>query len=149
MKMWLPAVVVVIVDQVSKWYVEQIVQPLELPVISGFFTIVCIHNYGSAFGFFQGWRFFLIAVGFAVLCVLLYMWKHHAQGQWRYAIPLGFIIGGAVGNAIDRVRFGYVIDFLDFFIGSYHWPAFNVADTAICLGTIYIIIVSIFTHNKT
>lgn len=107
-------------------------------LIPGFFNLVYVTNPGAAFSMLAKidsvWRhYFFLTVGFgAVIGISFYAWKYTAD-RWRI-IALSLICGGAIGNLIDRVRFGAVVDFLDFYVGDYHWPAFNVADSAICLG---------------
>lgn len=110
-----------------------------VPVVLGYFHLTYIRNPGAAFGMLAGahpaFRVpFFIAVPIIALGVIGYVFKkipsHHLSMAWA----LSLVIGGAVGNLIDRIRFGYVIDFLDFFWRQYHFPAFNVADSAICVG---------------
>ena len=104
--------------------------------ITSFFNIVLIHNRGMSFGLFNGsgglnaLLFSLVAA--AIVTVLIY-WLSRV-GSPLLATAIGLIIGGAIGNVVDRVRLGAVVDFLDFHVGRWHWPAFNVADSAICVG---------------
>lgn len=135
-----PAIIVIALDQLSKVWIDKVL-PLHasIPIISGFFHLTHVRNPGAAFGFLAqatpGLRsvFFL---GVAVLAVLLILYYLHRYPErpviFTYALSL--IFSGAIGNMIDRVRLGAVIDFLDFFLGSAHWPAFNVADTSITVG---------------
>ncbi|WED22404.1 signal peptidase II [Vibrio sp. JC009] len=109
-----------------------------------FFNLLYVHNYGAAFSFLSdqaGWqRWFFTAIAF-VVCAMLTVWmrKLPATDKWNN-IAYSLIIGGAVGNVFDRLVHGFVVDYLDFFWGSYHWPAFNLADMAICLGAAMIIL---------
>lgn len=127
-------------DQASKWLVLASVRPYEaIPVIPGFFNLVLVHNPGGAFGFLAGqsagWRalFFLFFSALAV-CLIFYLYiKTPPSDKWLLT-GFSLIIGGAVGNLIDRIRLGEVVDFLDLYIGEWHWPAFNVADSAISIG---------------
>ena len=104
--------------------------------ITSFFNIVLIYNRGMSFGLFNGagglnaLLFSLVAA--AIVTVLIY-WLSRVESP-VLAVAIGLIIGGAIGNVIDRIRLGAVVDFLDFHVGSWHWPAFNVADSAICIG---------------
>lgn len=116
-----------------------------------FFNLLYVHNYGAAFSFlgdqdgWQRWFFTAIAVG---VCTMLLVWMKQlpAREKWNN-IAYSLIIGGALGNVFDRVVHGYVIDYLDFYWGSYHWPAFNLADAAICIGA-GMVILDGFLNNK-
>jgi signal peptidase II len=111
----------------------------QVPVIKGFFNLVHIHNRGAAFGLLSNlsphfaWLFF-IATTTLVLLVVGVLWWRLPDRDWPAALGYSFIMTGALGNLIDRVRLGEVIDFLDFYLGRHHWPAFNVADSLVCLG---------------
>ena len=130
----------VALDQVTKMLVLQAL-PLgaQVPVIKGFFNLVHIHNRGAAFGLLAAWSlefarlFFMVTTGL-VLAVVGYLWWRLPEDQWLAALGYSLIMAGALGNLIDRVRLGEVVDFLDFYWGRYHWPAFNVADSLVCLG---------------
>jgi signal peptidase II len=109
-----------------------------------FFNLLHVHNYGAAFSFLgdqTGWqRWFFTGIAVAVCLMLMYwMRKLPAQEKWNNS-AYALIIGGAVGNLFDRLVHGFVVDYLDFFFGSYHWPAFNLADSAICIGAIMIVL---------
>lgn len=131
---------VVIFDQVTKLLILKNL-PLfhSFTVISGFFNITHIHNPGGAFGFMAHQDsslrnlLFLFASSIAI-CLIFYFYKNISRTQPLLASGFALLFGGAIGNLIDRIRFGKVVDFLDFYIGSYHWPAFNVADSAITVG---------------
>jgi signal peptidase II len=137
---------IVVADQVTKFCVDRWM-PLHhsIPVIDGLFNLTYIRNTGAAFGIFAGSAaafrlpflilFSLVAVGF-----VLSMLRRLSPDQTGLITALAFIIGGAVGNLIDRVAYGEVIDFLDFYWGTYHWPAFNVADSFITIGVVIIAI---------
>lgn len=140
-----PAVTVVALDQVTKALVLRMF-PIyyQKVIVPGLFNIVHVRNTGGAFSLFsQGdsalhrWAF--IAIGLAALAVIAYLYRQTSPTDFSSRLGLGLIFGGAVGNLIDRLRFGEVVDFLDFYLGSHHWPAFNVADTAISLGAFTII----------
>lgn len=127
-------------DQLTKFMVLAGLRLYEaIPVIPGFFNLTFITNTGAAFGLLAGEQtllrqVFFIAVAMAALLVLFFSYRH-LHGQSRLFVhAIGMIAGGAVGNLIDRLRFGHVVDFLDFYVKGYHWPAFNVADSAITIG---------------
>jgi len=108
-----------------------------------FFNLLYVHNYGAAFSFLSdqaGWqRWLFTGIAFAVVGLLaLWMRRLPASDKWNN-VAYALIIGGAVGNVFDRVVHGFVVDYLDFFWGTYHWPAFNLADSAICIGAVMII----------
>jgi len=117
-----------------------------------FFNLLYVHNYGAAFSFLSdqaGWqRWLFTGIAFAVTAMLSYwMSKLPAQEKWNN-IAYALIIGGAVGNVFDRVVHGFVVDYLDFFWGNHHWPAFNLADMAICIGAAMIIVDSFRSKDK-
>jgi len=127
-------------DQCTKYLVEtRFPVGTVQPVIKGFFNLVHIRNRGAAFGLLSSlspelaWAFFLVTT-LVVVLVVGYLWYRLPAASGAAALGYSFILAGALGNLIDRVRLGEVIDFLDFYLGRYHWPAFNVADTLICLG---------------
>ncbi|MBA4397811.1 MAG: signal peptidase II [Syntrophus sp. (in: bacteria)] len=138
--------VIVILDQITKLYVDATMRLHEsIPVIQGLFSITHVRNPGAAFGFLADASplfraiFFVAVTVLAIVLVLHYIWKSRAEEQ-LLTFALSLILSGAVGNLIDRVRFGEVIDFLDVYIGSTHWPAFNVADSAISVGAVILLI---------
>lgn len=121
-------------DQLTKWATLEFI-PLhhEIAVIPGFFNLVHVTNTGSAFGLMKGWFNFHVVFG-AIMAVVMFwlLFKKTSDTATRWASAL--ILSGIFGNITDRVRFGHVVDFLDFYVGSYHWPAFNVADSAIVIA---------------
>jgi len=135
---WLTlAVLIVLADQYTKTLIVSAFQLGEGFAVTSFFNIVRVHNLGAAFSFLadaDGWqRWFFTGLGVVASTVMVWMlWRH--AGQTLFSLAITLILGGAVGNVIDRVVHGYVIDFLDFYWGSAHFPAFNVADSAITLG---------------
>ena len=129
--------VTIVLDQVTKWLFLDIVLASPGAIeVTGFFNLVMVWNRGVSFGMFSSdaefGRWALSAMALAI-SVGLFFWLRKA-GHWMLAAALGLVMGGAVGNVIDRVRFGAVFDFLDFHVAGYHWPAFNVADSAIVVG---------------
>lgn len=131
---------VILLDQVSKAVVLKTMRLYEsIPVIPGFFSLTHIHNPGGAFGFMAGQSpvvrtiLFLVVSTLAIGLILHFYFKTPSTHPGLRA-AFALIFGGAVGNLIDRLRFGKVVDFLDFYVGTLHWPAFNVADSAITVG---------------
>lgn len=111
----------------------------QVPVIKGFFNLVHVHNKGAAFGMMANWsvefaRLFFVGTTTLVLAVVGYFWWRLPEDRWQAALGYSLIMAGALGNLMDRVRLGEVVDFLDVHWGRYHWPAFNVADSLVCLG---------------
>ncbi len=144
---------VVLLDVVTKAYVASTLFLHEsVSVIEGFFNITYVRNPGAAFGFLAGASagfrfFFFISITLAVIgMILYYIWKSHDKEMFE-TFSLSLILSGALGNMIDRVRFGEVIDFIDVYIGSHHWPAFNIADSAISVGAAFLIF-SLLRYKK-
>jgi signal peptidase II len=141
-----PALIVVLLDQISKWWIAHYLEPHQvLSVIPGFFDLVLVHNRGMAFGIFarsaSGFSFcLLLGAILAAIVVIFFFFYWTKKNQKWLTVGLALILGGAVGNLIDRVRFGYVIDFLDFSVKAYHWPAFNLADSAVTIGTLWLLL---------
>lgn len=135
------ATLCVLVDQVSKWLVVQKL-PLHqsLTVIPGYFDLVHVLNRGAAFGFLNrsdiDWQFWLFLLATVLAGGIILSITSQAKRDSALFWGFGLILGGAVGNLIDRVRLRAVIDFLDVYVGNWHWPAFNVADMAICVGAV-------------
>lgn len=137
---------VVLVDQATKWWILGVIMPLQAIIpISNFFNLALVMNTGVSFGIFGGgdwWVRWVLVICASVLTVGLFFWMVKTKER-PLSFGLAFIIGGAVGNLIDRIRFGAVIDFLDFHYQGWHWPAFNIADSAITLGVAIILIDSL------
>jgi signal peptidase II len=150
-----PATVILLIlaDQLVKAWVTATMELHEsFPVIPGLFNITYIRNPGAAFGFLADAsplfrQIFFVAVNLMAIGLILYslVQARFIQASWR--IPLALILSGAAGNLVDRVRFGEVIDFLDVYVGSVHWPAFNVADSAITVGAVLLTIL-VFRGEK-
>ncbi len=131
--------IVILLDQLSKWWaVTSIPLHRSVTVIEGFFDLVNIRNRGAAFGFLNRsdieWQFWLFMVATIIAVVSIFFLVRSSKHDVLLFTALGLILGGALGNLIDRIRMRAVIDFLDFYVGNWHWPAFNVADIAICIG---------------
>jgi len=136
------AVAIAVLDQFTKWLVVRCISPEETRVvIAGFFSLVNWRNTGAAWGIFQHYNLLLTVVSLLTVLVLWLFRRSFSLEHPGSRLTLGLIAGGIVGNLIDRIRFGSVTDFLDFSIGRHHWPAFNVADSSICIGVgLYIIL---------
>lgn len=137
---------ILLLDQITKFYVDSSMRLHEsISVIQGLFSVTYVRNPGAAFGFLAGTSplfrsvFFVAVTVLAIILVVHYIWKSRADEPFL-TFALSLILSGAVGNLIDRVRLGEVIDFLDVYIGSTHWPAFNVADSAISVGAVILFI---------
>ena len=144
MLQWLGlAFIILIADQLTKVMILGYYQLGDSTFVTSFFNVVRAHNSGAAFSFLAGaggWqRWFFTVIGVVAAGVIIWMLKNHA-GQKLFAFALACILGGAIGNVIDRVMYGYVVDFLDFHWAGWHFPAFNVADAAISIGAACLIL---------
>ncbi len=137
------ALAIILCDQLSKLSIMHAYAYGESHPLTSFFNLVLVYNPGAAFSFLAkagGWqRWAFIALGIAAALFITYLLKRHS-GQKLFCTALSLILGGALGNVVDRLLYGHVIDFLDFHLRGWHWPAFNVADSAITCGAILLII---------
>jgi len=143
LRKWLGlALVIIVADHLSKFWVSSTLDYQESIPVLPFFSVVRVHNTGAAFSFLAdagGWqRWFFIAVGIIATVIIVRLLKRHAY-EPRLAFSLALVLGGALGNVIDRVVLGHVVDFLYFHYRSFAWPAFNVADIAISIGAALLI----------
>ncbi|MCK9605512.1 MAG: signal peptidase II [Methylomonas sp.] len=150
--LWL-SLLVLILDQASKLTVDASMQLFEsIPLLPGF-NLTYVHNTGAAFSFLAqagGWQRWLFAGLAVVMSSIIAVWLLRLQKhETLMAIALSMVLGGAVGNLIDRVAYGYVIDFLDVYYLDWHWPAFNIADSAICVGVGLMLLESFGIGRKT
>lgn len=141
---WLALAVAVIgVDQLSKWWVLTHFHYMESLPVTSFFNLFLVFNPGAAFSFLAnagGWqKWFFIALALGVSLWLLMLLRQHARERLLPA-ALALVLGGAIGNVIDRLRFDAVVDFLDFHLAGHHWPAFNIADSAITVGVVLMLL---------
>jgi signal peptidase II len=147
------AACVILPDQVAKAVIQQKYALWATdPVIPGFFNLAHVLNKGAAFGFLNNpdsnWQtWFFLAVTFAAVGFIYYLLVTADRGDRFFIWGLGLILGGALGNLIDRMRTGFVVDFLDFYMGEHHWPAFNVADIAITCGA-FCVLLSMYMKNR-
>ena len=147
----LMALTVIIIDQMSKYLILHFVlSEYAAVIIAPFFAVVRAWNTGVSFSMFNnfgGYGVYILSGVALVIVIALLCWLKNEKNK-TIQIALGFIIGGALGNVIDRIRLGAVFDFLDFYVGDYHWPAFNAADSFICIGAGLIIVHSLFFSKK-
>ncbi|MEE8394284.1 MAG: signal peptidase II [Rhodospirillales bacterium] len=141
------AAAVVALDQATKWWVvENVMQPPRVIPVTSFFNLVMGWNRGVSFGLFNNssdinaWIFTVLAL---LVVAVLMVWIYRVKAMLT-ALAIGLVIGGALGNVVDRLRFGAVADFLDFHLAGYHWPAFNVADASITVGAVVLVLESLF-----
>ncbi len=131
------ALIIILLDQVTKITIAKTFAYAQVKAITSFFNLTLVYNKGAAFSFLaseSGWqRYLFTGLGIVAALVIVFLLKRHA-GQRLFCWALALILGGAIGNVIDRILYGHVIDFLDFYVGNWHFPAFNVADSAICIG---------------
>jgi signal peptidase II len=144
MALWLGiALLVLVLDQFTKVLVLGVFQLGDSTSITSFFNLVRVHNHGAAFSFLAGaggWqRWFFTGIGVAAAIFMVWMLRSH-PGQKLFSLAISLILGGAIGNVIDRLLYGYVVDFLDFYWGTWHFPAFNVADAGISVGAALLIL---------
>lgn len=140
--LWI-SLIVVIVDQLTKHAITAVFQYGESKYVFSWFNLVLAHNTGAAFSFLasaSGWqREFFIVLTLAISTALLWMLRQNFTNR-VLAIALALVLGGAFGNLVDRIAYGYVVDFVQWHVAGYFWPAFNVADSAICLGAVLLVV---------
>ncbi len=148
MRPWLGlALAVIALDHLTKWWVSSTLDYQEAIPVLPFFSLVLVHNTGAAFSFLSdagGWqRWFFIAIGAIATVIIVRLISRHAH-ETRLAFSLALVLGGALGNVIDRIALGHVVDFLYFHYHGFSWPAFNIADSAISIGAALLIWDSLF-----
>jgi signal peptidase II len=148
--LWLSGLVLVL-DQFTKWLAAGNLQYGEPVPLVPMLALTLAHNYGAAFSFLgdaSGWqRWFFIVLAMVVSIVLLLWLRRLQRHEQRVALALALILGGAIGNVIDRLLYGYVIDFIDVYYGDWHWPVFNVADSAISVGAALLLFDALFSRH--
>ena len=136
----------VVLDQVSKWVVDSSMQLYQSIPLVPYFNLTYVRNTGAAFSFLSeagGWQRWFFAGLAIVISIVIAVWLARLkQHEALLAVALSLVLGGAIGNLIDRLAYGYVIDFLDVYYQTWHWPAFNVADSAITLGVVLMLLES-------
>lgn len=150
--LWLSALVIVI-DQISKVVVSHHMSLFQSIPVTPFFRFTLLHNTGAAFSFLAGaagWqRWFFICLGLVVsIIILIWLRRMPRHGRRLLGIGIALVLGGALGNVIDRVAYGFVVDFLDVHYGNWHWPPFNVADSAITIGAALVILDALIASHK-
>lgn len=131
---------VLLLDQWTKYLiVQKLLLYQKVEVIQGFFNIIHVRNTGGAFGIFGGENGGLGSILFVVVSLIaigaiIYLFIKIGEDEKTLALSFSLVLSGAIGNLIDRLQYGEVVDFLDFYLSTYHWPAFNIADSAICIG---------------
>lgn len=149
--LWL-SLALIIIDQVTKQWVIRVFDLYESISIMPYLNFTYVQNFGAAFSFlsdqggWQRWLFTLLA--FAVSVILLIWLRRNPVNMWRQNLAFSLILAGAVGNVIDRLVYGYVIDFIDVYIDNWHWPAFNVADMAITIGAVLMLLEAFFEQRQ-
>ena len=138
------AVAIIVLDQLTKMAVRETLSLHEIVPIAPFLNLTLVHNTGAAFSFLNdagGWqRWLFIGLAFAVSAgIVVWLLRHGDERSW-YTLALTLVLGGAVGNLCDRLTLGYVIDFIDVYYQDWHWPAFNVADSAISIGAALLLV---------
>ena len=125
---------ILLFDQITKAIVEQRLTGT-IQIIPGFFSLVKVSNSGAAWGMLSGQRWLLLTISILFFLGVIFFFRSITEGWLERFYAIGLVLGGILGNSVDRIwRGGFVVDFLDFYIGDKHWPAFNVADSAICIG---------------
>lgn len=153
LKNWLVFLLVLSLDQLTKEMARASIEFGDsIPVIDGLFNLTLVFNLGAAFGMFSDlpspWRQVVLGgVSILALIVVVRFLRNEAKDDSASQIALFAILAGAIGNLTDRFRFGSVVDFLDFYYGTYHWPAFNIADSAICGGVALLMLRMIFAKS--
>ncbi|MCG3200231.1 MAG: Lipoprotein signal peptidase [Gammaproteobacteria bacterium] len=141
--LWLSALVVAL-DQATKYIATSALELYESIEVLPFFNLTLVHNFGAAFSFLSqagGWqRWFFSVLAFVVSVVIIVWLPRVRDAHIHLPLALSLVLGGTLGNLVDRMALGYVVDFLDFHAGGRHWPAFNVADTSITLGALFLIL---------
>lgn len=145
---------VLLADQLTKWWTMTAIPTHgSVTIIPGFFDLVHVRNRGAAFGFLNRsdieWQFWLFLAATVISAGVIWGLTRTAKGNEKALFyGLGLVLGGAIGNLVDRVRFRAVIDFLDVYIGQWHWPAFNMADIAICCGAFLVCLNMVFSREE-
>src|SRR5512140_438721 len=152
---FLIAVLIVLLDRATKWLVAGNTSLNDsIVVLPGFFRLTHVQNTGAAFGLFADssseWKVSILVVFslLALVVVSALLWKN-SHAMTTTGVGLSLILGGALGNLWDRLISGHVVDFFDFYLGSYHWPAFNIADSAIVVGALLLVSEILFAHSPT
>lgn len=140
---------IIILDQITKYLTVSQIGDKTIVVIDGFFNLIQRHNYGAGWSLFEGNWLFLVSVTLVSLVFFGYLFKSVSfKDKWVYSLSISLMMGGTLGNFIDRLRLGYVVDFLQFIFGNYEFPTFNIADSALTVGVILFAIDVFFLEQK-
>jgi signal peptidase II len=149
--LWI-SVITLLLDQFSKLAVDSNMDLFDSIPLLPFFNLTYVHNTGAAFSLLSnagGWQRWLFSGLAIVMSSVIYVWIRRLKpGETLMAIALSLVLGGAIGNLVDRIAFGYVIDFLDVYYRNWHWPAFNIADSAICIGVALMVLDGVGSGHK-
>ena len=147
---YLISLLVVLLDQLTKGIILHYFSTGKVLEVFPCFNLLLTYNKGVSFSFLTSdspYMPWILSAFALIICAFIVAWMHQEKDRWT-RIGFALVLGGAVGNVIDRVRLGAVVDFLDFYIGTYHWPAFNIADSAICIGVFLILIRAFFIKKE-
>lgn len=144
---------IIVLDQLTKyWVLTRLPEYTAIPVIDGFWNWYRTYNTGAAFSFLSdagGWQQYLFAILAVVITVVLAVWLSRTRrGDWKTAVPFAMVIGGALGNVIDRLQHGHVVDFVQWYWRDHYWPAFNLADSAIVCGAVGIALLGLIDGSR-
>ncbi|OED39211.1 signal peptidase II [Chromatiales bacterium (ex Bugula neritina AB1)] len=138
--------VIIAIDQITKWIANTSLELHEQNPVMPFFNWTLMYNYGAAFSFLSnagGWQRWFFTIVATIISIVLVVWIYRLKHNEKWlGVALSLILGGAIGNLIDRVIFGYVIDFIQWYYERFYWPAFNIADASICVGTVILLATS-------
>lgn len=138
--------VIAVLDQITKYAIRFSFSLGESKtVLSSFFNLTYVRNTGAVWGWFQHQNEWLVLVSLVVLFLIMFFYHYLISGQTLCSVAIGCITGGILGNLVDRIRLGWVIDFLDFYWNDSHWPSFNIADSAICMGVCFYLLASLWS----
>ncbi len=147
------SIIVIALDQLTKWWVlNNLPEYQPIPVIEGFWNWYRTYNTGAAFSFLSdagGWqKYFFVVLAVGITCLLTFWLSRTPRRDWKSALPFALVIGGAIGNVIDRLLHGHVVDFIQWHWQDHYWPAFNIADSAIVAGAIGIALFGLLDGNR-
>ena len=147
------SVAVLAADQLSKaWVLRSLPEFTQVPVIPGFWNWYRTYNTGAAFSFLSdaaGWqKYVFVTLAFAISGLLVAWMARLPRAAWRTAAPYALIIGGALGNAVDRLVHGHVVDFIQWYVKQHYWPSFNVAESALCVGVAWFVLDSLLSGRQ-
>jgi len=149
--LWL-SLLVLVLDQLTKYLADTGLDYAQPVALIPQLNLLLLYNPGAAFSFLSdasGWqRWFFVVIGVVISTVLLFWMRGLSRADRRVAIALALVLGGAIGNIVDRLLHGYVIDFIDVYYNGWHWPAFNIADSAITVGVVLLLVDSIKTQDS-